>query len=143
MNEELCKIRKRNYMRKYRKENAEKLRKYNLEYKERHKQLAKEHRLKHRERFMLRGAKRRAKEKGLPFNLIEEDIIIPEICPILGIKLESCGLDKGCAPSLDRLIPELGYVKGNVSVISHRANSLKSNMSIEEIIKMAEWAQSR
>lgn len=36
-------------------------------------------------------------------------------------------------PSVDRIIPELGYTKGNVRVISNRANLLKNNASIEEI----------
>lgn len=86
-------------------------------------------------------SKKRAKALGLPFDLSEEDIIIPEFCPILGLKLEIASQDRNCSPSIDRLIPEKGYIKDNVSVISNRANSLKSNMSIEEIIKMAEWAK--
>lgn len=40
---------------------------------------------------------------------------------------------KDCAPSLDRLVPALGYVRGNVRVISHRANRLKGDALIEEI----------
>lgn len=57
------------------------------------------------------------------------DIIIPETCPMLGIKLEF-GFDKQGgnfnSPSLDRIIPELGYTKGNVMVISKRANMIKT-----------------
>jgi hypothetical protein len=34
-------------------------------------------------------------------------------------------------PSLDKIIPSLGYVKGNVAVISWKANVMKSNLSID------------
>jgi hypothetical protein len=40
------------------------------------------------------------------------------------------------SPSLDRIIPELGYVKGNIMVISHKANTIKSNANIEELEKV-------
>lgn len=101
----------------------------------------KEYRRKTQEKQILIRVKKRAKTLGLPFNLTEEDIIIPKYCPILGLKLEMAGSNRNCSPSLDRLIPEKGYVKGNVSVISNRANSLKSNMTLQEIIKLAEWAK--
>jgi len=87
------------------------------------------------------AAKERAIKKGLPFNLrFPEDINIPEYCPILGLKLEkgtdTCG---DCSPSLDRVIPELGYVRGNIVVISLKANQIKNNASSEEILKVGEW----
>jgi hypothetical protein len=34
---------------------------------------------------------------------------------------------------LDRIIPELGYVPGNVKIISMRANRIKTNATIEDI----------
>lgn len=40
------------------------------------------------------------------------------------------------SPSIDRIIPELGYTKGNIRVISNRANLLKSNATIEELQKV-------
>lgn len=131
-------LRKAIYNREWRKKNKEHLREYNRQYHARNRNYAKEYRLKNIEKFMVKEAKKRALKKDLPFNITEEDILIPEFCPILNVKLERCG-NQNYAPSLDRLIPELGYVKGNVAVISHRANVLKNNMSIDEIIKMAEW----
>lgn len=78
--------------------------------------------------------KSKAKKSGIPFNIDVSDIIMPEFCPVLGIKLEvSAGYHKAGSPSVDRIIPELGYVKGNVVVISWRANHLKNNASIEEL----------
>lgn len=83
---------------------------------------------------MFNTAKRRAKDKGVDFNLDISDIVIPSVCPVLGIPLAA---KRGCvdpaSPSLDRIIPSKGYVKGNVQVISHRANSIKSNATIEEV----------
>ena len=86
------------------------------------------------EQEMLTRAKKRAVMRNVPFDLDVRDIVIPEVCPVLGIWLES-SLEKakGNSPSLDRIIPEKGYVKGNVIVISHRANQLKSDASLNEM----------
>lgn len=72
----------------------------------------------------------RARERNIPFNLEVDDISVPETCPILGIRLYSGGQN---APSLDRIIPELGYTKGNVRVVSKRANTLKNDATVEEM----------
>ena len=45
------------------------------------------------------------------------------------------------SPTLDKFIPSKGYVKGNVQIISWRANSLKSDGSPDEWIKIAKWCQ--
>ena len=83
---------------------------------------------------LMHGAKTRAKKLGLDFNLTYEDIVIPEFCPILGTKLERGeGKPTPNSPTLDRIIPSLGYVKGNVRVISHRANTIKNDATIEEL----------
>ena len=34
---------------------------------------------------MLRNAKKRAKDKNLDFNLVKEDIIVPDLCPVLKV----------------------------------------------------------
>lgn len=83
---------------------------------------------------LLGYARNRAKAKGLDFSLTKADIVIPELCPILGKPLEF-GTDGpiGMSPSLDRVDSSKGYITGNVRVISHRANSLKSNSTIDEV----------
>ena len=67
---------------------------------------------------------------------------MPDCCPVLGIKLErnrdKCGPGPG-SPTLDRIVPSLGYVPGNVVVISHKANSIKSNATAAEIRAVADW----
>lgn len=88
---------------------------------------------------MFESAKRRAQSKGLPFNIEISDIIIPERCPLLDIPLQDCkGAAGDSSPSLDRLLPHLGYVKGNVIVISHRANQIKSCASVDELMMIAD-----
>lgn len=84
---------------------------------------------------LLSRAKSRAKKRNLPFNLTAEDIVIPALCPVLGVKLDKSTdhTERDTSPSLDKIVPSLGYVKGNVRVISHRANMLKNNATVEEM----------
>lgn len=91
---------------------------------------------------MLMGARNRSKIKNLEFSIDISDINIPEYCPVLGIKLavhkgKSGG--KKNSPALDRIDNSKGYVKGNVRVISHLANMMKSHASNEELIRFANW----
>jgi len=95
------------------------------------------------EAIMLESARGRAKRKGLDFNIELSDIVVPSHCPILGYELffakEKC---TKASPVLDRKDDALGYIKGNVGVISSRANLLKSNMSKDQIMKLAEYTNS-
>lgn len=92
---------------------------------------------------MLKRAEVRAKKLNIPFKLIAEDIEIPEYCPILGIKLEIGKNERSgpgrASPSLDRIVPDLGYINSNVVVISQRANQIKTDASIEEIDRVLSW----
>ena len=93
-----------------------------------------------REKKMLYGARARSKQKDLPFNIEEIDIMIPTICPVLGIPISPGeGKPRPNSPSLDRIIPEKGYVKGNIVVISSKANTIKSDATPEEIIMVGEF----
>lgn len=92
---------------------------------------------------LMRSAKHRAKKHNLPFDIVETDIIIPENCPVLDIPIK-VNVDSGCGGrkdsiSLDRIIPEKGYVRGNIQVISHLANSMKSSATPDELLKFADW----
>ncbi len=75
-------------------------------------------------------AKYRAKIKGWEFNITKEDIVIPDTCPLLGTPMQSA--------SLDRLDPSKGYIKGNVWVISNRANTLKNDATLSELKTLVE-----
>ena len=86
-------------------------------------------------RNMVNSSKARAIKAGIPHSITFKDLLpIPNTCPVLGVPMVLSGeQNHGAIASLDRLIPELGYVKGNVCVISRRANTLKSNATIEEL----------
>jgi len=81
-------------------------------------------------------AKQRAIKKSISFDLDQEYIksILTESCPIFGTPLKrGIGIFHDDSPSLDRINPKLGYVKGNVKIISDRANRIKRDASIEEL----------
>jgi hypothetical protein len=94
---------------------------------------------------MCTNAKVRAKKRGLDFNLVPSDIIIPTHCPILGIPLF---INRGGnshtpnSPTLDRIDVRKGYVKGNVAVISMRANTIKSDATLEQVERLLVYMQS-
>jgi len=79
--------------------------------------------------------------------LIKEDLQLNTHCPIFGMELLYGGTGtskKGYgaainAASIDRIDGKLGYTKDNVSVISWKANRAKCQLSVDEIIKMAEY----
>ena len=91
-------------------------------------------------RAMLQNAKQRACQCGVSFDLTAMDIVIPERCPVLGIEL---GIGTwghtDCSPSLDRFDASLGYVRGNVAVISNRANRLKGDGTLAEHEALVRW----
>ena len=89
---------------------------------------------KHPRRAMWARAKQRARAANIPFNIEERDIVIPEFCPILGLKLEpGVGRVNPNSPSLDRIRSSEGYIKGNVWVISFKANTIKNDATLGEL----------
>jgi hypothetical protein len=91
---------------------------------------------------LLGQARYRAKKKGIEFNLELSDVVIPKVCPVLKIPLtagSSSGGPRGCSPSLDRIDNTKGYIKGNVQVMSHKANTMKHCADNNELILFANW----
>jgi len=91
-----------------------------------------------------RKVRARAKQTGIPFRARVEDFEIPEVCPVLGIPLRreyGTGKAKGDSPSVDRVIPSLGYVTGNIRVMSNRANLLKNDASLEELKSLVSYVE--
>ena len=89
---------------------------------------------------LLRAARRRAVRRALPFDLTADDIVIPAFCPVLGIPLFraiGAAAQGPNSPTLDRVVPDLGYVRGNVRVISSRANQIKSDATPSELLQVA------
>jgi hypothetical protein len=94
-------------------------------------------------RKMLWNKKSHAKKNGVRFTIVLEDVEFPEYCPILGTELyyESGNSKQGLehVPSFDRVDSTKGYIKGNVKVISSLANSIKSNVSIQQLETLIEY----
>ncbi len=94
------------------------------------------------------AAMQRARKAGLEFTITKEDIVIPDVCPVLGIPIipgkgrVGDGLVGALdtSPSVDRIDNSKGYIPGNIMVISWRANYLKNNASLDELILLAEYA---
>ncbi len=92
-------------------------------------------------RYLVLAAKSRSKKEGLPFDLDYKKLSVPTHCPVLGIPMVYAeGSRADGSPSLDRRRPELGYVQGNVVVISWRANHLKLDCTCgDELRRVADY----
>lgn len=85
-------------------------------------------------RYLMNKARDRAKRAGLPFDITAADLAMPLVCPLLGIWLHANPKKVTAhSPTIDRIEPLLGYVRGNVWVISHKANTMKQDASKEEL----------
>ena len=96
---------------------------------------------------MLRRIRHRARSRNLDFDLTVEDIVIPENCPVLGIPLVlgrtgTVGANDD-SPRIDRFDNALGYVKGNIRVISTRANLLKRDATVDEVRRLLAYMEGR
>ena len=140
----ICKQCKREKNKIYYKNNKDRIKEYKKRYKqnnpEKIKQISKKYKENNREKEILHNSRYRSKKKGLEHDITIEDIQIPEHCPVLGIKLTN-NIGSGPGPhgdsiSLDRIDNNKGYIKGNVKVISMRANQLKNDATIEELEKI-------
>jgi hypothetical protein len=92
---------------------------------------------------MWKGSRKHARAQGLIWDLRLDDIpIIPDVCPVLGIPIDNHSKTR-CAnsPSLDKVVPSLGYVPGNVRIISWRANDLKKDASLNELEKLVKYVR--
>jgi hypothetical protein len=87
-------------------------------------------------------AKKRAVDRNMDFDISEDDIVIPDTCPVLGIPIHrNATLNSNNCPSLDRIDNTIGYVKGNIRVVSFRANSLKRDATLAEMKKIVEYME--
>lgn len=84
--------------------------------------------------------RRRARKAGVPCAISKSDLVIPDRCPVLGIPLSlGRGVCHAGSPTVDRLRPELGYVTGNINIISSKANRIKNNATLEELKALVAW----
>jgi len=83
------------------------------------------------------ATKSRAKSRGIPFRITLRDLVIPKRCPLLDIPLRRGTLyHKPNSPSIDRKNPRRGYTRKNVWIISHRANAIKNDATLDELKKI-------
>ena len=132
--------------------NAEKIKQKKKQWREANaekiKQKAQQWRKDNPAKEMIKAARKRSKQKGMPFDITEDDLnnIWPTRCAVLGIELES-NINKGKAQpnsfSLDRIDsdPHIGYIPTNIRIISNRANTLKSNATLEELFQVGKDAE--
>jgi len=93
---------------------------------------------------LVKHANKRARMNNIPFDLDPLQLNIPAVCPILGIPLIFTDkITTHNTPSLDRLVPRLGYVPGNVHIISWKANAIKSYGTAEDHEKIAAWMRNK
>ncbi len=87
----------------------------------------------------------RARKLGVPCTLtrVYLETITPDACPIFGIPFDFASKvskkPEFNSPSVDRIVPDLGYVEGNLVVISYRANAIKRDASVAELVRLAEF----
>lgn len=91
--------------------------------------------------------KHRAKKKGLDFDLTWKDIVPEKTCPVFHIPFDFNSFGKPgatpYAPSVDRKDNTKGYIKGNVFVISNRANLLKKDATSLEMAQLLKYMEDR
>lgn len=79
-----------------------------------------------------------AKASNIQWDLEIDDLDWPKYCSYLDLELNYLSDDKADnIASLDKIVPELGYVKGNVQIISLLANKMKSSATKEQILTFA------
>ncbi len=93
-----------------------------------------------------RRAKTRAKSLGVPFDLTPEylESIWTGMCPVSGEHIDFIEKDRSdeFAAELDRFVPALGYVVGNVSFISRKMNRLKNSATVRDLQQLLDWMYS-
>lgn len=87
-------------------------------------------------RYIHKCARDNAKAAGIDFNIEESDINIPDVCPVFKVPFE---WGTRYAPSIDRIDSSKGYIKGNVQIISRKANVMKNDATAEELQQFAKW----
>ena len=94
----------------------------------------------------LRNTKQRSRLNSMAFNLTFNYLmsITTDKCPIFKTpfvwkQAKGQGKSTNESPSLDKIIPELGYTQGNVAFISKRANRMKDDGTMQEHYAIADW----
>jgi len=139
---------KRQYQQDWYQRNKERTREARSEWgkanRDKTKQYVRDWEQRHPREYMVMKSKHSAKPRGLLHTITVADLTWPTHCPILGIELvydrDKKTPRRDCYPTLDRHDNNLGYVPGNVFVISWRANRIKWMATAEELMAVARYA---
>jgi len=102
-------------------------------------------------KIYLRNARSRARRDNVSFDITYEYLekIATNECPVFGTRFEwgtsklGKGITKDNCPTLDRILPNKGYIKGNVAFISYKANRIKDNGTMQDHYAIADWIWER
>ena len=131
---------KRLYDIEYRKKNKEKRSEQNKDWYQSYRKVKFTNEPQH---YLWYVARTRSRQNGAEFTITKEDIVIPKICPILGLELVKGNGYLPNAMSLDRVDNEKGYIPGNVRVISRKANIMKSDLTIDLLEKIINYIKNK
>lgn len=94
-------------------------------------------------KIAIKQARERLRGTDVPVTITVKDLLpLPSYCPVLGIEIRYCQGKIGFidhSPSMDRIVPRLGYVPGNVRIISWRANRLKQDATLDELLAIVSY----
>ena len=98
-------------------------------------------------RHMANALKCRCKKASIPYDLSAEYMLslvpLDGICPAIGIPIIFGGHLTRNSPSVDRIVPSEGYVRGNIRIISFKANAMKQDCSDPaEMRRLADYIES-
>lgn len=88
-------------------------------------------------KWLLKQARERAKEKGIPCTVTDKDFEVPELCPVTLRPMARA--TKQVSPdsfTLDRLDSTKGYEPGNVMVMSFMANNAKNRLTLAQLRRL-------
>jgi hypothetical protein len=98
---------------------------------------------------LIKGARQRAKDKGLPYDLNKYYKELRErfeqgVCEVSGLPIKKTpGQVTWDTPSIDRIEPEKGYVYSNVRIVAYAVNVALNDWGLEQFIEIARAVDSR
>lgn len=81
----------------------------------------------------------KCKKFNIEFDIDREDIKLPDMCPIFHTPFDLTRKDRNNAPSVDRIDNSKGYIKGNVIVVSNKANAMKREATLQDMKRLVEF----
>lgn len=88
----------------------------------------------------------RCKQRGESVDITPADILAvwpkDNRCPVFGTPFRFGPVnyaDRTAIPSVDRIDAKRGYVRGNIAVISWRANVIKNDATLEDLQRLVRW----